>query len=92
MPNLRIDGSANHFHRPDHDVPGAWLTAAAAVAIIVTVISVLPERPLRLSGEASGYGYQHDGIGDRGALACTTKGPSPNIGWCAVAVAMTAAQ
>ena len=45
MPNLRIDGSANHFHRPDHDAPGAWLTAAAAVAIMVAVISVLPERP-----------------------------------------------
>lgn len=44
MPNLRIDGSDNQFHRPDYDAPGAWLTAAVAVAIMVGVILVLPER------------------------------------------------
>jgi hypothetical protein len=45
MPNLRVDGSANHFHRPDHDAPGAWLTAAVAGAIMVGLISVLHDRP-----------------------------------------------
>jgi len=44
MPNLRVDGSANHFHRPDHDAPGAWLTAAVTGAIMVGLIWVLPER------------------------------------------------
>ena len=44
MPNLRIEGSANHFHRPDDDASGAWLTAAVAIAITVGVISLFPER------------------------------------------------
>ncbi len=44
MPNMRLEGSANHFHRRDDDAPGAWLAAAVAIAIMAGVISLLPER------------------------------------------------
>jgi hypothetical protein len=44
MPNLRQDGSANRFHRPDDDVAGAWLTAAVAIVIMVGVIFCIPGR------------------------------------------------
>ncbi len=44
MPNLRPEGSANHLHRPDDDLPGAWLTAAVAIAIMVGVTVFLPQR------------------------------------------------